>query len=314
MTSFDDFIRGLGLIPRGIAPDGKWRRCGTQEQPRKRNGAYKLALGGRIGWAQDWSTMSEPAEWRVGKDAKLPAFDVDAFRRGQQEAREAARLATLEARAFYERCAELRGGHPYLEAHGLDMRGCLGLKVDSRGWLVVPCLRGSAVMSLQRIAPDGTKLFWKGASVAGTTYRIERPGATVNVLCEGLATGLACYAALPTCRVIVTWNAGNLASVSDVPPGLSVIAADNDHWTEDRRGFNPGIEAAEKAAERLGCGVAYPRGIQGTDWSDYRQETYAERVERRGKYETRAQVRRAVDAEIGRELMRQARFVAQGAA
>jgi len=310
---FASFVRSMGLRPRrSVVPDGRWHRCGTEDKPKGTNGAYKLAVDGRIGFVQDWATMDQPATWRAGKDAELPAFDIDAFRDGQRKAMEASRRATAAARSFYALCAPLRGGHPYLDAHGLDMRGCHGLKFDDDGWLVVPCLKGRQIMSLQRIAPDGTKLFWKGASVAGTTYRIERSNATVTVLCEGLATGLACFAALPQCRVIVAWNAGNLAGLEDIPPGLAVVAADNDHGTEDKRGVNPGLEAAEKAAHRLGCGIAYPEGIKGTDWADARQEWYAAKVEMRGKYETRAQVQRAVDAAIGQELMKRARFVAQG--
>lgn len=308
MNTFDEFVRSMGLIPRGIAADGKWRRCGTQEHPRKRNGAYKLAVDGRVGFVQDWATMTEPAIWRPDREADIPEFDVDAFRRAQREAEEAQRIAASDARSFYERCKPVRGGHPYLDRQGLDMRGCHGLKVDDDGWLVVPCLKAGQVMSVQRIAPDGAKRFWKGASVAGTSYRVEHPGATVNVLCEGLATGLACYAALPHARVIVAWNAGNLAMIEDVPPGLTVIAADNDHGTEERTGTNPGLEAAERAAERLGCGIAFPDGIDGTDWADARREWYEARVEMRSKYETRAQVARLVDSTIARALMKRAVF------
>jgi putative DNA primase/helicase len=223
-------------------------------------------------------------------------------------------MATEAARSFYSECLPLRGGHPYLEAHGLDMRGCEGLKVDPDGWLVVPCLRGRSVTSVQRIAPDGTKRFWPGASVAGTTYRIERRSATLTVLCEGLATGLACFAAAPITSVVVAWNAGNLARLDMALQGLAVIAADNDHGTEERTGTNPGIEAARKAADSLGCGIAWPEGITGTDWSDYRNELVEERRSAARKYETEAQIKRDVDARIRSALMREAKYVARGAA
>lgn len=314
MIDFRDFLRSLGLRPGTVAPDGKWRRCPTEAKPKRRNGAYKLLPGGTLGFAQDWTTMSEPAVWRAGKDADTPAFDVSAYRRHQAEARERQRRAVVSAKGFYATCRPLRGSHPYLESHDLSMRGCEGLRVDDDGWLVVPCMRRGQIVSLQRIAPDGTKRFWPGAPVAGTTYAIERGSATLTVLCEGLATGLAIYAAAPVARVLVCWNTGNLASLDIDLSGFSVIAADNDHGTEERQGTNPGIEAARKAAERLGCGVAWPEDIHGTDWADLRSERIAERKAMDRPYETDAQIRRDVDAQIRSALMREAKFVARGAA
>ena len=50
--------------------------------------------------------------------------------------------------------------------------------------------------------------------------------------------------------------------------GIGVVCADNDHKTEQRIGSNKGIEAGKKAAENMGCGIAYPEGIKGSDWAD----------------------------------------------
>lgn len=306
MTDFTAFCHALGLRPGVVVPDGKWRRCPTEAHPRKRNGAYKLAPDGSVGWAQDWSTMSEPATWRAsGKNAL--AFDAREYRQRQEEAQRASEHATAEAREFYELAKPLRGGHPYLEAHGLDMRGCEGLKVDAKGWLVVPALRRGALQSLQRISPDGEKRFWYGASVAGTSYVVERRDAVVTVLCEGLATGLACYRSLSASRVVVAWNAGNLNAV-DVGNGMLVIAADNDHETEARIGRNPGLEAARKAAEQYGCGIAYPTGIHGSDWCDYLLERTADRMATKGRYTTPAAVRQSVEGEVRSALLREARL------
>lgn len=305
---FHSFVRSLGLIPKSIVADGRWRRCGTEDKPRGGNGAYKLAADGRVGWVQDWATMTEPAMWRPDRQ-DMPAFDPHAFRRAREEAEAAQRKATADARAFYERCQPLRGGHPYLTAHDLDMRGCHGLKVDEKGWLVVPAYDHSQVRSVQRISPEGDKRFWPGASVAGTIYPVSRRGAQITILAEGLATGLACFAAVPNSCVIVAWNAGNLAGLTSIPPGFAVIAADNDHETAQRIGENPGIKAALKAADALGCGVAYPEGIQGTDWADYRQQKVRERMGTKAEFETEAQVRKTVDAAIRRALMREAKFV-----
>ena len=37
-------------------------------------------------------------------------------------------------------------------------------------------------------------------------------------------------------------------------------------------GTNPGVEKATNAAELIGAGVAWPTGIEGSDWADYLKE------------------------------------------
>lgn len=315
MTTFDDFLRSYGLRPGRIVPDGKWRRCPTEDKPKRRNGAYCLAVDGRIGWCQNWATMTSPAEWRVDREGEAPAFDPAKLKRARRKALEQTRRAVDAARAFYDECKPLIGGHPYLDAHMLDMTGCYGLKVDRDGWLVVPAYRGRSLMTVQRIAPDGTKRFWKGAPVKGASYTVERQGAVLTILCEGLATALALYAAVPHSRVVVAFNTGNMAEVApQLPAGLTVVAADNDHGTEARIGENPGIVAAREVAEVLGCGVAVPEGMDGTDWCDLRAERVRQKLDTKLPNETGAGLRRIVDAEIAREVMRQARFCAMAQA
>ena len=126
------------------------------------------------------------------------------------------------------------------------------------------------IASLQAIYPDGQKRFWKGAPVKGCSYTLTRPGASITAVCEGFATGLAIYQAVRHASVIVAFDAGNLVHVVDRlrPKGSVVICADDDHGTEAKRGFNPGREKAANAAELIGAGVAWPEGIEGTDWAD----------------------------------------------
>jgi putative DNA primase/helicase len=308
MNDFRTFAESLGIRPHVIAPDGKWRRCPTVDKPRSRNGSYKLALDGRIGWAQNFATMTEPATWRAAGDDHVPAFDPARLNMARAEALQKAVAATRRAREFYAACAPLIGGHPYLDAHGLDMTGCRGLRVDRDGWLVVPAFVNTMISSVQRISPDGVKRFWPGAQMRGANYTVDRHRASVNVLCEGLATGLAIFAAVPTTRIIVAFTAGNMPTVAaTMPDGPAVVAADNDWGTEARTGANPGIRAAQTAAEALGCGVAVPVDLLGTDWSDWRQEMVAARLAMKRPREREADIQRAVDAllasTIGRNTM-----------
>jgi putative DNA primase/helicase len=311
VLEFSNFMRGVGLIPGDVVADARWHRCPTEAHPRKRNGSWKLSYDGRIGWAMNWEFMSDVATWRPEREAFQAPVDQTTIARKRSADRRALIRATSEAREFYRCCDALTGGHPYLADHKLDMTGCRNLRVDVAGWLVVPVMMEQNVISVQRISPEGNKKFWPGASVKGGSYVINRPQATVTVLCEGLATGLAIFAAAPLARVIVAFNAGNLSRVQIPRLGLAVIAADNDHATADRLGRNPGIDAATAAADAFGCGIAVPTGITGSDWSDYRIEKYAERVKSlpARSFKTEGAIRREVDAEIALIIQRNARFV-----
>lgn len=129
---------------------------------------------------------------------------------------------------------------------------------------MVPVWHGDWLISVQTIGLDGVKRFWPGAPVKGGCVVLDRPRAAVTVLCEGLATGLALFQSMRQARVVVAFDAGNLLPVVDrlKPTGSVVIAADNDHATLAKRGFNPGLDKARNAAELIGCGVAYPRELK----------------------------------------------------
>ena len=307
--SFEAFVRSLGLLPRyPCAADGKWHRCPTESHPRKKNGSFKLSTDGRVGWVQDFATMMEPVTWRPDRESPQPHFDAMQLRRANAEARQRQVRAVQAARDFHRDCNPLIGGHPYLEAHGLDASGCYGLRVDRDDWLVVPMFKDRNLMSVQRVSPEGVKRFWRDAPVSGASYIIERPHASITVLCEGLATGLAIFNAAPLTRIIVAFNSGNLSRVSVPYSGMLTIAADNDWGTEERIGTNPGLLAAQEAAGVHGGGIAVPLDIQGTDFCDLRQERLAERMETKRLHQTRGDVRRAVDAEIADAIARAAKF------
>jgi putative DNA primase/helicase len=334
MSDFRAFCESLGLRPGAIQPDGKWRRCPTVTKPRKKNGGYKLSPDGRIGFAWDLAVHDAPATWRPDGGAEPETFSAERLKAARDAARQQRQqviAATQDARAFFDACAPLRGGHPYLEAKQLDMTGCYGLRVDRDGWLVVPAHRDGALVSYQRISPDGQKLFAPGASIKGASYTIERNAPTLHVICEGLATGLAIYAATSGARVIVAFTAGGLAHAAEtLTTGQCVVAADNDHQTicadcraegatvaRDPRGdtpegcrCNPGIRAALAASSAVGIGMAVPDLTEGTDWLDWRNAERARRLAAwtRRKHETEAVIHRGVDTQIARAMNRAARL------
>lgn len=304
--NFENFLQANGLLPGNVVPDGIWHRCPTADHPRKHNGSYKLAFDARVGFCQDHAVHPEVLVWHPDGVDKVRPIDFDAIARRRTEARRVQVKAIQAARAYYLDCKPLRDGHPYLEAHGLKMDGCHGLKADD-GWLVVPVWKDGNLMSVQRISQGGEKKFWTGAPVKAGSYVIERRGAQVLVLCEGLATGLAIFAAVPTVRVIVAFDSGNMTQVEIPRRWLVAIASDNDHETEARIGRNPGLKAAQEAADALGCGVAVPV-CRGSDWCDYRNERVQDLLVDRPEDREEA-IRRAVDAEISAQIMRAARYL-----
>lgn len=270
--SFEQAMRLAGLHPRDVVADGKWRRCATDDKPSKRNGAYVLHPDGRGFW-RNWATDDGVSSWSDDKADHAKAVDPQVLERRRQRERANRLQAIRSARAFWNNARPLNRPHPYLERKGLTPLGCAGLRQHD-GLLVVPVLWKQSLISIQTITVDGVKRFWPGAPVKAGCYVIDRPRAAVTVLVEGLATGLAVFQAVRQARVMVAFDCGNLMPVVDLlrPTGSVCIFADNDHGTEAKRGFNPGREKAANAADLIGCGVAWPTGIEGTDAADFLRE------------------------------------------
>jgi len=281
-VSFEQALAASGLRPRVVIADGRWRRCATDDKPRKKNGAYVLHPDGR-GYFKNWATDLDLNKWEEAGAQRATQIDPAVVQRRREEERAYRIKAMAGARARWAESRPMRGLHPYLEAKGLTAAGCAGLRVFN-DLLVVPVWFGQSITSIQTIDADGNKRFWPGAPVKAGAYVMDRKNAAVTAICEGLATGLAVYQSVRSARVLVAFDAGNLVSVVDRlrPTGNVVICADNDHATQARTGINPGIQKATGAAELIGAGVAYPKGIQGSDWADALAEwpNGARRIER----------------------------------
>jgi len=270
--TFPDFCRALGLIPPLIIEPGRWHRCATEDHPKSRNGALKLASDGETGWAQDHGTMHEVSQWwRDGENKakadpeKLRQVMTDATR--QRVISEA--TATAAAWLAFREAKPLRGTHPYLHKKRLTVEGCQYLRKDASDRLLVRMNDEAGKMrSLQSIDHNGLKKFWLGAPASGCRYMLARSGSTVTILCEGLSTGLTLYCACQNASVVVCFSAANMVQVAKSRKwtGMVVVAGDNDADTEERIGRNPGVVAAKAAAEAIGCGTAIPASCG--DWND----------------------------------------------
>lgn len=319
--TFLEFLRSCSLMPPEIITPGRWQRCPTESNPRKKNGSFKLCEDEKAGFAMDYALHTECQIWRAGEDfQKLgEIIEMEAINARLDARRLEQHAAMMRARSYYDRAKPLNfAQHAYLERKRLDMTGAYGLRVHDDGALVVPMIRGrgisSVIASVQRIEPDGTKLFAQGASVKGAVFEIKRKGSTVTILCEGLATGLTLFAACPDASVIVAFSAANMIEVAKERTwsGLCVVAADNDHETAKRIGRNPGLESASAAAHAIRCGVAIPE-CKGTDFNDLFCEMMAmgETIEAESKFpQTPAALRALMLSPIKQSIMREARYIA----
>lgn len=271
MSDFQTVLEAAGFYPQKIIPDGKFYRCKTQDKPKHRNGAYLLDISGRKGVFKNYATDLDWNSW------SMDGFVSVAELRQQRDQAMALRVEEIAARKaaiqaageYFEALRPIASLHPYIAAKGLSALGLKGLKKD-RDLLVIPVMRDGKVVSTQTINADGQKLYRKGCQIKGGVYLLDRPGAGLTCFVEGFATGLAVYQAMQNARVVVCFDAGNLIEVSKhyIGTGLGVVCADNDFKTAKKTGHNKGIEAGQQAAQNMGCGLAYPEGLQGSDWAD----------------------------------------------
>lgn len=271
---FVSFCQMHGVLVDHLPPAGSVHRYGTEAHKHSLNGA--VMFDGDWGWVQNWETMTSPAIWFPKKT--LTEAEKAAYRQKVQASmkRDALRRHAAKQRMAerWNRLPPLRGSHPYLERKGLSMLGCSQLRID-KDLLVVPMYRNGYLVSLQTISPDGEKRFTKDCPAKGASLILRRRGSAITCFCEGLATGLTLFQCIPVSSVVVCFNTAGLVDCSKAfrPRGMAVVCADNDHVTAQKPPFiNPGIRAGTEAAANLGCGLAYPEGIEGTDFNDAMQE------------------------------------------
>jgi phage/plasmid primase-like uncharacterized protein len=166
-------------------------------------------------------------------------------------------------------------GHDYLINKGVGVYGDLR---ECNDCLILPVLNIAGEATSYQIIPRSgvRKRFLYQGVVAGGCFPIPGDDSVTVCVCEGYATGATIREATGF-KVLVAFNAGNMEAVARYAgqrfSGREVlICADNDHGTEEDRGFNPGLLAAKKIQDSLGLGFVYPTGIKGTDFNDMAAE------------------------------------------
>lgn len=291
---------GIHVNPVDLVPDGKLRHATPEgERPRSKKLAYKIHDDDRpVGWFEHYPTGQKGSIKLADAPVMSDQERAEARRRwAQQRAREEAEQAARydERAAFAARLwasAVPVNRHPYLDAKGIDAPGSVRLleqlpmgeflndperKDVERGVLLIPVYSGPGVLrSLQAITQSRTKLNLAGGQQGGCYHPIKGTDPSRILVCEGYATGAALHAATGH-SVVCAMSAKNLPVVARIVAGQAkgrevVICADNDHRTQSEKGWNPGIDAGEDAAEAIGARVVWPTGCIGTDWDDWLRE------------------------------------------
>jgi putative DNA primase/helicase len=268
--------RGTAIKASAHAPDGCLVACynGTQADAL----AVKEMLRADGFLAADSGRELTATERRSIRQAEL------ARKRERLEAEEAAARCAAD---LWANASRADPAHPYLVAKVLEP---FGIRQEGRDLLVPMVDPGFRLWNVQRIRPDGFKLFGKDARTAGLFWphgvhiQDGRPSAGPLVIGEGFATMAAVHSATGF-GVAAAMSARNLETVARAmrklfPTRELVIAADDDrHLTE-----NIGLGVARKAAQAVGGVVATPRpetcsADSSVDFADIPRGDVAGRIE-----------------------------------
>ena len=239
----------------------------------RKNGWAMLHLDGipagafghwRMGIRSTWRAQGGEAGLSLHDRRKMAANIRAMEDKRQRQLAEQHREAAAQAVATWNGADRADPAHPYLIRKRLQP---IGIRQHGSE-LLVPMLDSDwRLWNLQRIRPDGFKLFGKGARTKGLCWhhgladRTGQPGTGPIVIAEGFATAAAIHRATGQ-AVVAAMSARNFGTVATALRKACrdrqfIIAADDDcHLPE-----NIGLEAARKAAESIGALLAVPHCV-----------------------------------------------------
>lgn len=259
-----------------------WSQQGSNYKPIDARDVWKSCKPGGSSKRATIGTLIALAKEGGYKSTAQDRKPVDHEERQRRIAEREARMAAEEAQAKIDRdaaatrAAEMWAratvvtSHPYAQRKLIEPDGARMLGDE----LLIPLRHGpGALVGLQRIKSDGTKLFLKGTPSGGAYTVLGKPNKQGTiVIAEGWATACSIRQATEHC-VVVAFNSGNLLPVARkiraaMPEARMIIAADDDFQTKG----NPGITDARKTAIDVNALLAIPvwsseRG-SGTDFND----------------------------------------------
>jgi putative DNA primase/helicase len=272
VSAFIDAMTAAGMKPIDpiagkLGPDRIRFRC-EGDRKGKLNGWAVLHLDGRPAGAFGNWKLGISERWRADSAERLSREERIAMAaqfREEKRKRDAELLAVQEATAsdcqrLWTEASAADPAHAYLVKKGIAGEGLR----QSGNRLYVPMYDDTGKLwNIQRISPDGTKLFAKGGRQAGLHLVLGEPGAKI-LIAEGYATGASVRRATGYAAAIAfSWK--GLTPVALMmrkcfPDAEIIVCADDDaHLVNHPKiGRNIGVEAAQDAARAVGGRVAMP--------------------------------------------------------
>jgi putative DNA primase/helicase len=235
MSDFIAFAHAHGVLIGDLYAGDRIRRCPTDQNPRKKNGAwfwdgergFCFAWDGeaKAQWYHDPAAKPWTAEEKAAWQEKRRAMDVE-HKRGQER-------VALRAQELMR--TSTPGAHNYLAMKGFPK--AQGLVLED-GALLVPMrnVLTNAVQGAQLIRwieedRKYEKKMLPGMKAKGAVLRLGNH-TRETLLVEGYATGLSVEAAARSvglnAAVLVTFSDFNLVHVAPMVKGHALIYADND--------------------------------------------------------------------------------------
>ena len=266
---FADACKSEGLLIDEPVMDGKWHRVAVIGDPKgKTSGSYRGFVEGiPAGQIMNFKKASEPVKW-VSTGSKVDPEELERLKAQSaankaeqaQELRFQYKQVAKRAYGTFMNAIDASSDHPYLRKK--QVAGDT-LRVDRSGNLIVPMTNEKGfIENIQTIAPDGTKRYLKDGRKAGLMHIIPGKKDTPLIIAEGYATAKSIHAATGFTSV-VAFDGGNLPVIAEAmrqqnPDRQILIAADDDHKQFEKLGYNPGLKAAERAADRSQAQILKP--------------------------------------------------------
>jgi phage/plasmid primase-like uncharacterized protein len=267
MSDFATFAQAHGVIVGDLFASERIRRCPTELNPRKKNGAY--FWDGERGFVFAWDGEAK-AQWYSDPRAKPWTAEEKAVwqakrRAADDQQRMGQARAALRAQELMR--TSVPGPHNYLAMKGFpDAQGL----VLPDGTLLVPMrsaitntVQGAQLIRWLEDERRYEKKMLPGMRAKGAVFRLGGK-ARETVLVEGYATGLSVQAAVRSvgfsAAVLVTFSDSNMVHVAPSVKGPTFVYADN-----DKSG------AGERAAKETGLPYCMS-DVQGNDANDDHQQ------------------------------------------
>lgn len=297
-------VRPVEPIADKLASGDPVRFRADGDKPGRRNGWAWLHLDGVPAGVFRHYRLGVRTVWRAGSDSRSLSPAERRAIMAQARTSEARRKAETEAKqqAAAGVASDLWGSggkadpvHGYLSRKGLPP---FGIRQHGEALLVPMVDCSFRLWNVQRIYPDGRKLFQSGGRTEGLFWshgvflQDGRPSAGPLVIGEGFATMAAVHHATGH-GVVAALSARNLEPVARCmrklfPCRTIIVAADDDaHLSE-----NTGLKAAQNAAESIGALLATPLPMRpgtrsadsATDFADIAPAEVAARIAQAGRH------------------------------